>query len=68
LAVVSVLTNAPAEVWLVELQAANPFRQVLVLPSHLRVRGLTFASDNAALVIGVQEALSDIVLFVRDDQ
>ena len=66
LAVVSVLTNAPAEIWVVELGAPNPFRQALVLPSHFRVRGLTFSSDSSSLVIGVQEALSDIVLFVRD--
>lgn len=66
LAVASVLTNTTAEIWLVELGARDPFRQVMELPSHLRPRGIAFSADGSSLVLGVQEALSDIVLFVRD--
>jgi Tol biopolymer transport system component len=66
LAVASVLTNAAVEISVVELGAHDPFRRALELPAHLRLRGLGFGADGASLVLGIQEALSDIVLFVRD--
>jgi Tol biopolymer transport system component len=63
LAIASQNTNLPAAVWTIapdEDHAA--YRKVLDLPMGPRIRGLTWAADGSALIIGKHDAASDIVL------
>jgi len=62
LALVSVLANAPATVWIVELDGRPPQR-LAALPSGPFLRGATWASDSSAVFVGLYDWMSDIVLF-----
>jgi eukaryotic-like serine/threonine-protein kinase len=61
LAVTSQNTNAATSVWLVDPDAAVPFRKLVELPIGPRIRGITWTNDGA-LIVGQQDASSDIVL------
>jgi Tol biopolymer transport system component len=61
LAVTSQNTNAATSIWIVEPDAAMPFRKLVELPIGPRIRGITWTSDGA-LIVGQQDATSDIVL------
>jgi hypothetical protein len=62
---VAVPGSANASIWVVEPDAAEPFRQLIEFSGEVRPRGITWTSDGASLVFGRQEALSDLVLFER---
>jgi serine/threonine protein kinase len=61
LAVASQNTNAATSIWLVDPDAANPFKKLVELPIGPRIRGITWTNDGA-LIVGQQDATSDIVL------
>jgi serine/threonine protein kinase len=67
LAAVGVPGSANASIWIVEPESAQPFRKLIELPAEVRPRGITWTSDGASLVFGRQEALSDLVLFERQE-
>ena len=62
LAVVSQNTNAAASIWIVDPESATPFRKLVELPVGPRIRGLAWARDGSALIIGQHDTTSDIVL------
>ena len=62
LALISVITSAPASVWIVELDGRPP-RRLAVLPSGPFLRGATWAADSSAVFVGVHDWISDVVLF-----
>jgi Tol biopolymer transport system component len=62
LAVVSQNANAAASIWIVDPESATPFRKLVELPVGPRIRGLAWARDGSALVIGQHDTTSDIVL------
>jgi serine/threonine protein kinase len=61
LAVTSQNTNAATSIWIADPDAATPFRKLVELPIGPRIRGITWASDGS-LIVGQQDATSDIVL------
>ena len=67
LAAVGVPGSANASIWIVEPESAEPFRKLIEFPGEVRPRGITWTSDGSSLVFGRQEALSDLVLFERQD-
>jgi Tol biopolymer transport system component len=67
LAAVGVPGSANASIWIVEAAGSEPFRKLIELPGEVRPRGITWTSDGSSLVFGRQEALSDLVLFERQE-
>ena len=67
LAAVGVPGSANASIWIVEPDSPVPFRKLIELPGEVRPRGITWTGDGASLIFGRQEALSDLVLFERQD-
>jgi eukaryotic-like serine/threonine-protein kinase len=61
LAVTSQNTNAATSIWLVDPDAADPFKKLAELSIGPRIRGMTWTHDGA-LIVGQQDATSDIVL------
>jgi len=62
LAVVAQPTNGAVSVWMVDADASTPYRKLLELPPGPRVRGIVWTPDGSALIAGIQELSSDIVL------
>jgi Tol biopolymer transport system component len=63
LAVVSQNTNLPAAIWTIVPDAERPaFRKVADLPLGPRLRGISWAPDGTALIVGKHDWASDIVL------
>jgi serine/threonine-protein kinase len=62
LAVTTVPANAPAAIWIVELDARTPFRKLIELKPTIRPRGVTWTTDGSKLIIASQEQISDLVL------
>jgi Tol biopolymer transport system component len=61
LAVTSQNTNTVSSIWLVDPDAAAPFRKLVDLPVGPRIRGITWTRDGA-LIVGYYDAVGDIVL------
>jgi serine/threonine protein kinase len=61
LAVTSQNANAATSIWIADPDSATPFRKLVELPIGPRIRGITWASDGS-LIVGQQDATSDIVL------
>jgi serine/threonine protein kinase/Tol biopolymer transport system component len=62
LALVRQDANAPAEIWIADPDASNPYRKVLDLPPGPRIRGIVWTHDGSALIVGRHETASAIVL------
>jgi Tol biopolymer transport system component len=67
LAAVGVPGSANASIWIVEPDSSQPFRKLVELAGEVRPRGITWTSDGSLLILGRQEALSDLVLFERPE-
>ncbi len=63
LAATRVSGTAAASVWIADLDASRPIRQVFILPGDALVRGIAWSADGRSVIIGQQRASSDIVLF-----
>ncbi|MCM3880677.1 MAG: protein kinase [Vicinamibacterales bacterium] len=55
--------TAAASVWVSDLDASRPIRQVFKVPDDAIVRGIAWSGDGRSVIIGQQLASSDIVLF-----
>ena len=66
-AAVGVPGSANASIWIVEPESSEPFRKLIEFPGEVRPRGIAWTSDGSSLVFGRQEALSDLVLFERQE-
>ena len=62
LAVVRQAGNSPAEIWLLELEAAQPYTKLVEFPPGPRIRGITWTADGSGIIIGEHDWTSDIVL------
>ena len=62
LAVVRQQANSPAEIWLLELEAAQPYTKLVEFPPGPRIRGITWTADGSGIIIGKHDWTSDIVL------
>jgi Tol biopolymer transport system component len=62
LAVISQAGNAPSSIWLVTPDDPNPYRILIEFPQGPRIRGMAWTPDGSALIIGMHETSSDIVL------
>ena len=62
LAAISQPTFAPASVWLIEPQAANPLTKVTEFSAGPRLRGISWTRDGTAVIVGKRDWTSDIVL------
>ena len=50
--------------WIAEPEAREPFKKLADLPVTVkRPKGITWTPDGSAVILGIQEAVSDIVLF-----
>jgi len=50
--------------WIAEPDAREPFKKLADLPVTVkRPKGITWTPDGSAVILGIQEAVSDIVLF-----
>jgi TolB protein len=65
LAVVSQNSNTAASIWIVDPEAASPFRKLVELPAGPRIRGVSWTPDGSSLIIGQHDTTSDIVLLER---
>jgi eukaryotic-like serine/threonine-protein kinase len=63
IAAVRVPGTAAASLWIADLEGNRPVRQVLELPKDALVRGITWAGDRRSVIVGLERASSDIVLF-----
>lgn len=64
IAAVSVPAAAAPSIWIVDPEAREPFKKLADLPVSVhRPIGITWTPDGSAVIIGKQEAISDIVLF-----
>ncbi len=63
LAATRVPGTAAASVWISDLDASRPIRQVYKVPDEAIVRGIVWSGDGGSVIIGQQRASSDIVLF-----
>jgi serine/threonine protein kinase/Tol biopolymer transport system component len=61
-AVLSQQANAPSSVWIVDPDSPDPYRQLIELPPGVRVRGITWTADGSAILAGLHEMSSHIVL------
>jgi Tol biopolymer transport system component len=61
-AVASLSTNAPAQLWVVEPSAAMPYRKLIDLPANVRVRGVTWSKNGDRVIYSAQEFNGDIVM------
>ena len=52
--------------WIIEPDAAQPFRKVAEFPGSQRPRGVTWARDGSALIVAIEETRGDLVLFERE--
>jgi serine/threonine protein kinase len=62
-AVASLPANGPAQIWVVEPSAPQPYRKLLDLPTTVRVRGLTWSKDGGSVIYAGQEFNDDIVMY-----
>ncbi len=63
LAVLAQNANAPASIWLVTpSNVSSPYRKVLDLTGGARMRGLAWTRDGSALLVGLHDTTSDVVL------
>jgi serine/threonine protein kinase len=53
-------------VWIIDPNAAQPYRKLKDFPPTQRPRGLTWTRDGSSLILGIEQATGDIVLFERD--
>lgn len=61
------LASAAVEgLWIVEPEAAQPFRKVTEFTGGRRPRGMTWTRDGSSLIVAIEETRGDIVLFERD--
>jgi TolB protein len=60
------VVSSENSVWIIEPDAAQPFRKLMDFPPNRRIRGLTWTRDGSALVLGTEQDNGDIVLFERD--
>jgi hypothetical protein len=65
LAVVRQQANSPAEIWLLELEAGQPYTKLVEFPPGPRIRGITWTADGSGIIIGEHDWTSDIVLLDR---
>jgi len=63
LAVISMPANGPAQIWIAQPQAAQPFRKLIDLPNDTRPRGLTWSKDAKNVIIANQQYSGDIVMY-----
>ena len=63
LAVLNMAANGPAQIWIVDPQAKQPFRKLIDLPSDTRPRGITWSKDSTHVVIANQQYSGDIVMY-----
>jgi Tol biopolymer transport system component len=63
LAVISIPANGPAQIWMVQPQAAQPFRKLIDLPPDTRPRGMTWSKDGMNVIIANQQYSGDIVMY-----
>jgi Periplasmic component of the Tol biopolymer transport system len=63
LAVISTPSNGPAQIWIVQPQAAQPFRKLIDLPHDTRPRGMTWSKDGRNVIIANQQYSGDIVMY-----
>jgi Tol biopolymer transport system component len=67
LAIVDQNTNANAMIWVVEPDALQPqHRKVTELSGGGRIRGMTWAPDGSAIIVGTHETAGDIVVMHQD--
>jgi Tol biopolymer transport system component len=52
--------------WIVELDAAQPFRKVAELPGSQRFHGVAWTRDGSSVIGAIEETRGDLVLFERD--
>ena len=52
--------------WIIEPDAPQPFRKIAGFPASERPRGVTWTRDGSALIVAVEEARGDIVVFDRE--
>jgi Tol biopolymer transport system component len=62
LAVVSADTAQPTSVWIVDPDAAAPYRKLIDLPAGPRIRGVTWTRDGSAVIVGKHETSSHVVM------
>jgi len=65
LAIISADTASPTSVWIVDPDAARPYRQLIELPPGPRIRGITWTRDGSAVIVGTHETSSHIVMLDR---
>ena len=63
LAATRVPGTSAASVWISDLDASRPIRQVFKVPGDALLRGIAWSGDGRSVIIGQQRASSDIVLF-----
>jgi hypothetical protein len=61
--VISIPANGPAQIWMVQPQAAQPFRKLIDLPPDTRPRGMTWSKDGMNVIIANQQYSGDIVMY-----
>jgi len=52
--------------WIVELDAAQPFRKVAELPGSQRFHGAAWTRDGSSVIGAIEETRGDLVLFERE--
>ena len=62
LAAVSADTAMATTVWIVDPDAAAPYRKLIELPAGPRIRGIAWTRDGSAVVVGRHETSSHIVM------
>jgi eukaryotic-like serine/threonine-protein kinase len=62
LAVVREQANSPSEIWLLELEGAQPYTKLVTFPPGPRIRGITWTADGSGIIIGEHDWTSDILL------
>jgi Tol biopolymer transport system component len=62
LAVVSADTAQATSVWIVDPDAATPYRKLIELAPGPRIRGIAWTRDGSAVIVGRHETSSHIVM------
>ena len=62
-AVASVSTGAPAQIWIVEPRGAQPFRKLADLPATVRPRGLAWSKGSDRVLYASEDFPGDIVMY-----
>ena len=61
-AVLSQQANAPSSIWIVDPQSRDPYHLLFEFAAGVRIRGITWTVDGSAILAGVQNMSSHIVL------